>query len=367
MKKIVILVDQLHSHGGIEKLVALKANYWATVFGYDITILSTEQENQPIIYELSDKVKFVDLKINYNRNKSYFSIENLFKFLKNSWLIQNHLFQNKPDFVLVASHIPATYLVPFLITKAKTIKEFHFSKFSRNNIGIKNKVLTFIESKYDYLAVLSNEERQFYFSNNVVVIPNPIEKEVSFSLKPINERSNFAVSILRFAPVKRLEKMVEIWADFCKNNKSWKLHIFGTIGNEYYQSIFELVKNRNMQDFIIFKGQTDNVHRELAQSKLLLMTSEQECFPMVILEAQQIGVPVISFDCPTGPRNIIHNNEDGVLIENNNNDAFVAKLNEVVVDSPKLDLMSKKAQLNASQYSLDAIMNQWNDKIFMKS
>ena len=77
--KIVILVDQLHSHGGIEKLVALKANYWTTVFGHDVTIISTEQNNETLIYELDKKVKFVDLDINYKREISYFSFVNIKK------------------------------------------------------------------------------------------------------------------------------------------------------------------------------------------------------------------------------------------------------------------------------------------------
>ncbi len=72
MKKILILVDQLNSHGGIEKLVALKANYWADVFQYEVTIVSTEQHQKLLVYKLSNKVKFIDLYINYHREKSYF-------------------------------------------------------------------------------------------------------------------------------------------------------------------------------------------------------------------------------------------------------------------------------------------------------
>src|SRR6478672_4589266 len=175
MKKIVILVDQLHSHGGIERLVALKANYWSTVFNYDVTIIATEQLQQPIIYALSEKVKFIDLAINYHRGKSYFSMENGLKFLSNIRQIQNYIAKEKPDFIDVASHIPITYFLPFLITKAKTIKEFHFTKFERvKQQDAKSKLLNYIEGKYDYLVVLSEEEKQFYTSDNVVVIPNPI-------------------------------------------------------------------------------------------------------------------------------------------------------------------------------------------------
>ena len=77
MKKIAIFVDQLHQHGGIEKLVAIKANYWASQFNYKVSIISTENKNKPLIYNFNSQVIFKDLAINYNRLKSYFSPKNL--------------------------------------------------------------------------------------------------------------------------------------------------------------------------------------------------------------------------------------------------------------------------------------------------
>lgn len=366
MKKIVILVDQLNSHGGIEKLVVLKANYWATVFNYDITIISTEQYQKPIIYSLSNKVKFIDLALNYNRNKSYLSISNVYKFIKNIVRIQKYLFAQKPDFILVASHIPITYFAPFLIGKAKTIKEFHFSKYNESKQGVKNKVLAYIESKYDFLVVLSKEEQQYYYSKNTVVLPNPIENNNYKTKADILNNKNIAVAAGRFAPVKRLESLIEIWDQFCKKNKSWKLYIFGTTGNDYFKEIERIVKNRNLQDFVIFKGQSDEIQNEIANSKVLLMTSEHECFPMVILEAQSVGVPVISYDCPTGPRNIIHHKKDGILIENNNINSFVTQLLQFDEDKKEQKMLSENAYENAKNYSIEKVMQQWNNLIFDK-
>lgn len=363
--KIVILVDQLHSHGGIEKLVAIKANYWTSVFGYEVTIVSTEQEEQPIIHQLNDEVKFLDLKINFNRNTSYFGLTNLQKLIKNIYLLQKYITKQQPDFILVASHIPITYVLPFLLRgNSKIIKEFHFTKFYDFATGIKNSILNYIESKYNFLVVLSQEEQQFYPSSNTVVIPNPIENNLHTTPIKISQRQNIAIAIVRFAPVKGLEKMVTIWDKFCTINSSWKLHIFGTIGNEYYNTIFKLVKEKNREDFIIFKGQTNAVANELLQSKVLLMTSEQECFPLVVLEAHAAGVPVVSYDCPTGPRNIVHHEKDGFLVEPNNDLSFVDYLQRLATDEKLLEQMSKNAFNNAAKYKLDGVMHQWKTKIF---
>lgn len=364
MKKIVILVDQLNSHGGIERLVAIKANYWATVFNYDVTIISTEQYNKPLIYELSNKVKFIDLAINYQREKSYFSIGNVLKFVSNVFQIQSYILKQKPDFIVVASHIPITYFLPFLYRRAKISKEFHFSKFRINNSRFKQKVLNFIESKYDNLIVLSQEEKDFYASKNTIVIPNPIENQILDTDFDILKNQNIAVAVGRFAPVKRLEKMVEIWEQFHKVNHNWKLHIFGTIGNDYFKEIEELVVKKKLQDVIIFKGQSNTIQEEISKAKVLLMTSEQECFPMVILEANSVGIPVISFDCPTGPRNIIHQNVDGILVEHNNINNFVNELIKFDSDKDLQKRLSNNSKENAKKYSLELIMNQWNELIF---
>ena len=363
MKKIVILVDQLNSHGGIEKLVALKANYWTTVFDYDVTIISTEQFKKPLVYSLSDRVKFVDLSINYNRDRSYFSLSNGLKFLSNIIKIQRYIIKEKPNFIDVASHIPITYFLPFLYRNSKIIKEFHFTKFDRvKQHDFKSKVLNYIESKYDFLVVLSDEERNFYASNNVVVLPNPIE--IKNQMANIEDNKNIAIAIVRFAAVKQLEKMIEIWTSFIAINPTWKLFIFGTIGNDYFKKIEQLVFDRNLQSSVVFKGQSDTIQSEIAKAKVMLMTSEQECFPLVILEANSVGIPVISFDCPTGPRNIIHHKTDGILVEFNNCDSFVEELVTFDKDINYQNYLSNNAKENAVKYSIEAIMNKWNKLIF---
>lgn len=364
MKKITILVDQLHSHGGIEKLVALKANYWSAVFGYEVTIVSTEQGGEPTIYNLSDKVKFIDLAIDYERGKSYFSFVNAIKAIRNLFKIQNYILRENPDFILVASHIPVTYFLPFLNRKAKIIKEFHFTKFERaRQTGFKNNIINYIEGKYDFLAVLSEEEKAFYPSDNVVVIPNPIEIPTKIPHQ-IAANENIAVAVVRFAPVKQLDKMIAVWKIFHAQNPSWKLHIFGGTGTDYFKKIEQLVLNENLQNSVIFKGQSDAIQKEISRGKVLLMTSEQECFPMVILEANSVGIPVISFDSPTGPRNIIHHKKDGILVDYNNCDSFATELEVFASDAVLQQFLSDNARQNANNYSIEKIMDKWNDLIF---
>ena len=365
MKTILILVDQFYLHGGIEKLVAIKANYWADKFGYKVIIVSTEQQDNEKIYPLSDKVIFEDLDINFHRGVSFFHHKNLKKLSLNFRKVKNTIKTYNPDLILVASHIPMTYLLPFVKTKAKIAKEFHFSKHARIDTQ-KDKLFQIIENKYDFLIVLSEEEKQFYNSDKAVVIPNPIEISTAITLQDIKNKERIAAAILRFAPVKQLDKMVAAWEIFHQNEKDWKLFIYGDTQEAYYKEIKQLVEEKKLENTIIFKGKTNNVYKALQEVSILLMTSANECFPMVILEANSCGVPVISFDSPTGPRNIIQNNVDGIIVALNDINVFAKHLTALAANDKMRIEMSIYAVENSKKYQLDKIMDLWKTKIIEK-
>lgn len=364
MKKVVILVDQLYRHGGIEKLVVLKANYWVSKFNYNVSIVCTENLGNKPVYQLNAKVRLVDLKINYQRSKSYFSRINLFKLFLNTLKIQKLLLVEKPDVVIVASHIPLTYILPLLKkNKTKLIKEFHFTRYFNQSLNsLKDKFFQYIESKYNAIVVLSEEEKSMYTSKNIMVIPNFIH-EAKTPITPINQRPNIACAVMRFAPVKRLELMVQLWSQFSKKNQDWVLKIYGDYNNPYGKTILKLIHDLKLTQQIVLEGEINNVSKELSNSKLLLITSQQECFPMVILESMAVGVPTMAFNCPTGPRNIIANEKNGILIPNDAVNMFAHKLYEYSVDVDRQNYLSKNALTESDSYKIDRIMQQWNNKI----
>lgn len=369
MRKISILIDQFYKHGGIEKLVALKANYWSNNYNHEVSILSTEQKNKEHIYILDQNVGFVDLNVSYKRKISYFSPKNLLLLLKNIYQIQKHLLKINPDYVIVASHIPITYALPFLIKrKTKLIKEIHFTQYYRSKApkSFKTKLFKFIENKYHSIVVLSSEEKTFYDADNIVVIPNPVIKGPVSSIRAVEKKENIAITIARIAPVKRIELLIEIWKKLVQRGINWKLHIYGDENNPEGEKIRNSIQKSGLQEFILLKGVTDDVYKAINESKVTLLVSEQECFPMLILESFSMGVPVISFDCPTGPRNIISNNKNGLLVENNKLTAFTNTLEEFTKNLKLQNSLSKEALKSSNLYSIESIMNMWQLKVFKK-
>ena len=163
MKRIVILTDQICNIGGITNLIYLKANYWVTQNQHDIHIITTEQNGQEPYYDMHADIKIHDLSVNYNRHASYFSPKNFIRIIKNLFRLQSKLNTIKPDLVIVANHIPVTFFFPLLRTKAKFLKEFHFSKYyiSKRKKTLFSRFETYLESKFDFLVVLSPRRSNF--------------------------------------------------------------------------------------------------------------------------------------------------------------------------------------------------------------
>lgn len=362
---IIILIDQLHEKGGIERLVALKANYWSSVFKYDVSIISTEQLGKRYAFDLDPAVKFIDLGINYNRSISYFHPKNLWKFVKNMLAIKKLIRELQPSHILVASHIPITYSINFIKGNAKTIKEYHYTKYDETIANKKAQLELKLENKYDFNVVLSQEELQYHHTRNKIVIPNPIEVAPETELPEAYKESKRMLFLGRIAPVKNLRVLVNIWAAFVKKGYTdWHLDIVGDYNNSYGAALAQEISKLKISENVHLKGNIHHPQTIIPQYYAMLLSSLQECFPMVILEAFAKGVPVVSFDSPTGPRNMIQNKENGLLVSYNNEADFVAALEWLVKHPEDRAKMSQNAFASAQTYSIDKVMLQWKKLIF---
>ncbi len=364
MKKIVILTDQISKIGGITNLVYLKANYWVTQRNYDVHIITTEQKGDPPFYDMNERIHINDLSVNYNRFESYFSPKNLFKILKNYFRLQSKLNKIKPDIVIVANHIPVTFFFPLLITKGKFVKEFHFSKYylSKRPKTLFKKLENWLESKFDFLVVLSPEESTFYDFDTVVTISNPIQ--IDNTIAPIfSHRKNIAMAAGRISEVKRFDILIDIWSEYIKKKQDWKLEIYGDGDDEYVAGLKQKIIALNLSNYVEIKASINTIKDKMNTYGLYIMTSSMECFPMVLLEAQSCGLPIISYNSPTGPRNIISNDQNGVLVEMDNKEEFVEKLIELTTNESKRIDLAKNGYQSSKKYTMDKIMQIWDKEI----
>lgn len=362
--KIVFIIDQVYLHGGIERVLSIKANYLASDSGNEIHILTTEQKENDTCYPFNSEIVFKDLNINYHRNISYFHPKNLIKLPNHIYKLKKELISIKPDVVVVCSHSADTYFIPLIKTNIPKIKEFHYSKYIEEYIRKSTKIsfkkiflkfADFIELKYDKLVVLNKTEGDYYKTNNFEVIPNPLtfypEHVSKLNLKKV-------VSVGRIAPVKGFEQLIDIWEIVNKSKPDWKLEIYGDGEQDYVESLQNRINEKELHKSILLKGPSNNIEDIMLQSSIFAMTSHNECFPLVLLEAQASGLPCISFNCPHGPKNIISKN-NGILVEQNNINSFSEQLILLMNEETKRKEMGKEARLNTAQYRVENVMELW--------
>lgn len=363
--KIVYYTDQIYLHGGIERVLANKVNYWVNETGYEIHVITTEQSGKIPCYKIDDKVKLHDLSINYNRKKRYINPVNLIKISTHFFKLKKKIREIKPDVIVVCNFAFGFYFMPFLCKNIKIIKEFHSSRhfdfINRiNNKSIFKKILyilnDYIESKYDYLVVLTKDELNYYNSHNTVVIPNSLS---NFPKKSALLDANKVISAGRIAPVKGYENLIKAWSVVVKTNSNWTLDIFGEGETEYIKSLQSLISQLGLQHKVNLCGSTNCLEDKMLDASVFAMTSLTECFPMVLLESLSCGLPIVSFDCPHGPRNIISNDKDGLLVDNQNIDKFSEALKKLLNNEELRKKMGRTARENSKRFSPELIMKDW--------
>lgn len=205
--------------------------------------------------------------------------------------------------------------------------------------------------------MLNPDEQKFFKSDNTTVIPNPIH--IPDSQSKLDKRKVLAAG--RIAPVKGFERLIKAWTLVVMNHPDWELHIYG---DEYLNTRIELdkqIKELGIESNIQFKGVVNNMTEIMLDYSLYLMTSHTECFPMVLLESLSVGLPIVAFDVPTGPRNIITNNEDGILIENNNIQEFATAVSGLIENNEKIKLMGLNAKINSYRFQNENVMKTWSE------
>lgn len=367
---IIFNTDQIYLHGGIEKVMATKANYFANLPNVEVYIVTTEQDGQKPRYELDPNIKLIDLGIDYDRARSYFSWFNIKKAFGH-YKKQKNLFRNlKPDVIISPNYNFDHYWLPFIKGKTQLVKERHSSRYQegnlRNNASFGEKIMftlnDWIEEKYNAIVVLNKDEEQYVKSNNAVVIPNPIESQ---DIKAILEAPK-VIAAGRISPVKNFGDLIKAWAIVNKTFPDWQLDIYGEDYLGTQQKLERLIVEFNLGKTIHFKKSINNIPQKMTEYSIYAMSSESECFPMVLLEALSVGLPIVSYDCPNGPRNIITHQKNGVLVEHLNINKLAEALIYLIENDELRQQMGDNAKVTAQKYSTQQVMIKWQNLLNLR-
>ena len=374
--KILYCIPSLSESGGTERIVTQKINFFLECEKqFDITIVTTEGIDKKPFYDLHPSAKVIQLNINFLEEfrkplySKYIGTKRKLKEYKNK-LIQIINTQNID--ICISTGAKELEFLHEIQIPCKRICELHFSKYNRELFlegkkgGILWKLIGKIRtyqlikqtSGLDQLVVLTKKDEKDWKKthNNIKQIYNFSDFQ-SESLALLENKK--VISVGRLTEQKGYNYLIEAWA-IIKNKKSdWILEIYGE--GDLYNELFQQIKDCRLENHVILKGRTNQVQEKMLESSIFALSSRYEGFPMVLLESMACGVPVVSFDCETGPAEIIENNDCGILVENRN----VLKLAEALLTMmDDKDLRKKSgeiAKIKSANFSKSKIMTQWID------
>ncbi len=369
--KIVYVTPALYMAGGVERVLSLKANYFAEHFGYDITIILTEGKDKPLFYPLSDKIKVINLDINFEELWTCGFVKKIMVYLKKQRLykklLTRELMRIRPDITISLLRREINF-INAIKDGSKKIGELHVNRANYRNFKTEesnwlkslfaqawSKNLVGHLKKLDHLVVLTEKDREAWTElEHVVAIPNPLSLIPSV-ISPLAEKRVIAVA--RYSHEKGIDLLLRAWSEVENYVDEWRLDIFGEGDRTPYEYQIERLgidKSRCQ-----LHGRTDNVEREYCNSSLFVLSSRFEGFGMVIVEAMACGLPVVAFDCPWGPRSIITEGVDGLLVENGNPLSLAQGLVVLMNDADKRQAMSAAAVKKVQRFQIAQIAQQW--------
>lgn len=370
--KVVYCTPALYMAGGVERVLSLKANYLADHLGYDITIILTEGKDKPLFYPLSEKIKVVNLNVDFEELWTCSFIKKIIVYLKKQRIFKQRLtaelMRIRPDITVSLLRREINFIND-IKDGSKKIGELHVNRANYRNFeaGDTN-IVKRLFAKYwmrnlvshlkrlDRFVVLTEEDKASWTElSNVEVIPDPLAFEID-KVSPLTNKRVIAVG--RYVYQKGFDLLLQAWKSIEQQHPDWELAIYG-MGDRtpYEQVITDLQINR---DRCHLYGSTPDIKSEYLNSSLFAFSSRFEGFGMVLIEAMACGLPVVSFDCPCGPKDIVRHNEDGLLVSSGHADLLADALHELMIDEKKRQRMASAAVINVERFVLSEICERWN-------
>ncbi len=367
--KIVYCIAGTFNPGGMERVLSNKTNYLAK-HGHEVYIVTTDQRNQSSFFYFHPSIKHYDLGINYDENNGKGFFNKLIKFPGKQLLhrkkLSEFLIKLKPDITISMFNNDVSF-IPNIKDGSKKVLEIHFSKFKKMQYQRKG-LWKLADSwrtkeeekwvkKFDRFVVLTEEDKCYWGNlQNIEVIPNALSKipETTSKLDIKN-----VVAIGRYNSQKGFDRLIDIWSVVHNECPDWHLNILGE--GDLKESLQRQIDELNLSENVHLTRPTKDVEQIYLNSSILALTSRYEGLPMVLLEAQSYGLPIVAYDCKCGPLDVITDGEDGFIVRDGNKQYFAEKIKQLILSKDLRERMGKKGKAASFRFEEDKIMNRWID------
>jgi glycosyltransferase involved in cell wall biosynthesis len=348
--------------GGAERVISTMANYWSSK-GWEINLLTLDDGKVPPFYDLDSQICHTPLGIVINSSNPSAAIWNNLKRIQK---LRSAIINSKPNVVI--SFMITTNVIVLLATRWLKVPVVVSERNdpARSSIGRIWKQLRQWTYPFADRIVVQTKRAGDYFSSKlqkrICVIPNPVllpPYETELSDKLLGERSLIAMG--RLVPQKGFDLLLEALAKLKDRYPEWTLTILGE--GELRPQLESLRNELGLDDRVHFPGRVKNPYEFLQQADIFIMSSRFEGFPNALCEAMACGLPVISTDCPNGPKEIIHDGINGILVPNKDVSALAAAMERLMSDEKERQCLADRAKEVTETFSLEKVMSLWESLI----
>lgn len=338
--------------GGAQRVLWSLANYLNSNLGFDVSVAT--DLSKTIAYSFVDNINLIDLEKGINNKKGFshyihsiISIKKIYK-------------EVAPDLVISFQRgMNGMVLSSLLCTKAKIICSEH-SHYLRKYGIVEDTMMKLFYWRSNAVTVLTQHDLKICKvkkKSNAVYMPNPLQQVVVNS--SVRNKVILAVGEVDRWEIKGFDLLIKAWGKICHKHPEWTLQIAGKGSDKSMQYLREIEQSNKCIN-VKFLGFRTDISKIMQESAIFALSSRFEGLPMALLEAMQAGCCCVSFDCETGPNEIIRNETDGLLVPALDVDKFSEALDKVISDQALRKNFSGLAQKSVlDKYSQDYVMNRW--------
>ncbi len=357
MTKICFLLGGFQGNGGIGRVTSILVNQLCDDENLEIHTISYLQDQRSMLYDIKPAI---------HSHVLYTSPCSMAKAMALNHAVQKVstiLREEKIDLLIAcgALYFPLG-IMACKTTYAKCICWEHTNPETSSDYKFQNFCRRFAVKRCSHMVVLTKSAEQYYMhkypacQNKITQIYNPIAEGAAKSAQ-YDCSSQKIISVGRLSYPKNFERLISIAARILPEYPDWSWDIYGD--GELKNSLQDLIDEKKLSTQLTLKGQVSDLYNRYGDYSFMVMTSRYEGFPMSLIEGAANRLPLISFDIPTGPNEIISDGVNGYLIDPNDDNEMVKKIRYLMANPGTRTKMSDKVYRLTNSFALERILEQW--------
>lgn len=347
----IAFLSYLNGFGGAEKQNILLANAMV-VLGHEVVLISIHDNN--MCYDLDSRIKYIFLP---DRTQSFVKFFYRYKDIKST------LMEEKPD-VTVNFWFQSAYFTAMMNKEitGKVIYSERGDPGDKEYSGILGIIRNIVFPKIDGFVFQSGGAKKYFdkkIQERSIVINNPVFVNRN-DYPNLNIRSKRIVTMGRLHTQKNQKLLIDAFAKVSNEFNDYSLEIYGD--GDLKTNLEHYIDSYDLSERVFLMGVRKDVHRKIYDAALFILSSDYEGLPNALIEAMALGLPCISTDCkPGGAREIIRNNEDGIIVPIDNSEQLANAIRTVLNDSVFAEKLGNNALHNISRFDSKVIYKKWSD------